>query len=107
MDLTVAFMQFSTHYLLFPNTDKDNVASDYCYEDLAAARYWLAYKLKKLKAFEHKRKKNNDFVKDEYIKDIPTLNLKDVKTTLGDNKMFTDIKSLIIERKCPLKEEKC
>ena len=88
----------NTYYLLFPNTDKDNVASDYCYEDLAAARYWLAYKLKNLKAFEHKRKKNSDFVKDEYIKDIPTLNLKDVKTTLGDNKMFTDIKSLITER---------
>ena len=33
----------NTYYLLFPNTDKDNVASDYCYEDLAAARYWLAY----------------------------------------------------------------
>ena len=47
----------NTYYLLFPNTDKDNVASDYCYEDLAAARYWLAYKLKNLKAFEHKRKK--------------------------------------------------
>ena len=48
-------------YLLFPNTDKDNVASDYCYE---AARYWLAYKFNNLKAFEHKRKKNSDFVKD-------------------------------------------
>ena len=60
-DITVAFMQFSTpilntYYLLFPNTDKDNIASD-CYEDLAAACYWLAYKLKNLKAFEHKRKK--------------------------------------------------
>ena len=86
----------NTYYLVFLNTD--NVASDYCYEDLAAARNWLAYKLKNLKAFEHKRKKNSDFVKDEYIKDIPTLNLKDVKTTLGDNKMFTDIKSLITER---------
>ena len=32
------------------------------------------------------------------FKHIPTLNLKDVKTTLGDNKMFTDIKSLITER---------
>ena len=27
-----------TYYLLFPSTDKDNVASDCCYEDLAAAR---------------------------------------------------------------------
>ena len=97
----------NTYYLLFPNTDKHNVAPDYCYEDLAPARYWLAYKLKNLNAFEHKQKKNSDFVKDEYIKDIPTLNLKDVKTTLGDNKMFTDIKSLITERKCSLKEEKC
>ena len=87
----------NTYYLLSPNTDEDNVASD-CYEDLAVARYWVAYKLKNLKAFEHKRKKNSDFVKDEYIKDIPTLNLKDVKTTLGDHKMFTDIKSLITER---------
>ena len=51
-----------------------------------------------MKAFEHKRKNNSDFVKDEYIKGIPALNLKDVKTTLGDNKMFTDIKSLITER---------
>ena len=88
----------NTYYFLYPDTDKDNVALDYCYEDLAAARYWLAYKLKNLKAFEHKRKKNGGYVKDEYIKDIPTLNLKDVKTTLGDNKMFTDIKSLITER---------
>ena len=54
--------------------------------------------LKNLKAFEHKRKKKSDFVKDEYIKDILTLNLKNVKTTLGDNKIFTDIKSLITER---------
>ena len=84
----------NTYYLLFPNTDKD-VASDYCSEDLAAARYWLAYKLKNLKAFEHKRKKNKDFVKDEFIKDILILNLKDVKTTLEDNQMFTYIKSLI------------
>ena len=51
-----------------------------------------------MKAFEHKQKKNSDFAKDEYIKDIPTLNLKDVKTTLGDKKIFTDIKSLITER---------
>ena len=29
----------NTYYLLFPNTDKDNAASDYCYEDLAATRY--------------------------------------------------------------------
>ena len=71
----------NTYYLLFPNTDKDNVASDYCYEDLAAVRYWFSYKLKNLTAFEHKRKKNSDFVKNEYIKDIPTLNLKDVKST--------------------------
>ena len=85
------------YYVLFWNTDKDNAASDYCYEDLAASRYWLAYKLKNLKIFEHKWKENSDFVKDEYIKDIPTLNLKDVKTTLGDNKMFKDIKSLIAE----------
>ena len=96
----------NTYYWLFPNTDKDNVASDYSYEDLAAARYWLAYKLKNLKAFEHKRKKNSDFVKDEYIKDIPTLNLKDVKTTLGDNKMFTDIKSLITERNSQMPSER-
>ena len=88
----------NTYYLLFPNTDKDDVASDYCYEDLAAARYWLSYKLKNLTAFEHKRKKNSDFVKNEYIKDIPTLNLKDVKSTLSDNKMFAYIKSLITER---------
>ena len=42
----------NTYYLVFPNTDKDNVASVYYYEDIAAARYWLAYKLKNLKAFE-------------------------------------------------------
>ena len=99
----------NTYYLPFLNTDKDNAASDYCYEDLAASRYWLAYKLKNLKVFEHKWKKNSDFVKDKYIKDIPTLKLKDVKTTLGDNKMFTDIKLLIAEinSQCHLKEEKC
>ena len=85
------------YYLLFSNTDKDDAASDYCYEYLAASRYWLAYKLKNLKIFEHKWKENSDFVKDEYIKDIPTLTLKDVKTTLGDNKMFADIKSFIAE----------
>ena len=45
-----------------------------------------------------KRQKNSGFVKDEYIKDIPTLNLRDVKTTAGDNKMFIGIKSLIAER---------
>ena len=44
----------NTYYLVFPNTDKDNVASVHCYEDIAAARYWLAYKLKNLKAFEYK-----------------------------------------------------
>ena len=96
----------NTYYLLFPNTDKDNVASFYCYEYLAAARYWYAYKLKNLKAFEHERKKNRDFIKDEYIKDIPTLNLKDVKTILGDNKMFTDIKSLITERNSQMPSER-
>ena len=26
------------NYLLFPNTDKDNAASHYCYENLEAAR---------------------------------------------------------------------
>ena len=81
----------NTYYLLFPNTDKDNAASDYCYKD-------LAYKLKNLKALNTKRKKNSDFAKVEYIKDVPTLNLKDVKTTIGDHKMFTDTKSLITER---------
>ena len=29
----------NTYYLLFPNTDEDNVASESCYEDPAAARY--------------------------------------------------------------------
>ena len=66
----------NTRYLLFLNTDKDNAASDSCYEDLAAVRYWFADKVKNLNAVEHKLKKNSDFVKDEYIKDIPTLNLK-------------------------------
>ena len=60
-------------------------------------------------------KENNGFAKDEYIKDIPNLDLKDIKTTLkdikttlGDNKMFTDIKSLMQkdEVKCQLKKEK-
>ena len=69
--------------------------SDYCYEDFAAARYWFPSKLKKLKSFEHKRKQNSGFVKDKYIKDIPTLNLRDLNTTLRDNRMFTDIKSLV------------
>ena len=32
------------------------------------------------------------------LRNFPSLNLKDVKTILGDNKMFTDIKSLITER---------
>ena len=54
--------------------------------------------LTNLKTFEHKRKKNSNFVKSKYIKDIPTLNLKDIKTTSDDNKMFTGIKSLIAER---------
>ena len=36
-----------TYYLLFLKTDKDNTVSDYYYEDLAAACYWFAYKLKK------------------------------------------------------------
>ena len=96
----------NTYCLLFPNTDKDNVPSDYCYEDPATARYWVAYKLRNLKAFEHKRTKNSDFVKDEYIKGIPTLNLKDVKNTLGDQKMFTDIKSLITERKSQMPSQR-
>ena len=43
-----------------------------------------------------KEKKNGGFVKDEYIKDIATLNLGGVKTTLGDK--ITDIKLLIPER---------
>ena len=43
-------------------------------------------------------KEKCDFVKDEYIKDIPTINLKVAKTTFGDNKMLTDTKSLIAER---------
>ena len=34
----------NTYYLLFPNTEKDNAASGYFYEDLAAPRYWCAYK---------------------------------------------------------------
>ena len=32
------------------------------------------------------------------LRNFPSLNLKDVKTILGDNKIFTDIKSLITER---------
>ena len=39
----------NTHHLLFPNTDKDNAVSDYCYEDLATARYWFSYELRKPK----------------------------------------------------------
>ena len=66
----------NTRYLLFLNTDKDNPALNCCYEDLAAVRYWFADKLKNLNAFEHKLEKNSDFIKYEYIKDIPTLNLK-------------------------------
>ena len=85
----------NTYYLLFPNTDKVNVASDYCNEDLAAARYWLAYKLKNLKAFEYKRKKNSDFVKDDSRKIVPvkkfppalilTLILNQTLTLIGAN----------------------
>lgn len=45
-----------------------------------------------------KQKKNGGFVKGEYIKDIAALNLRGVKTTLGDKKMFTDIKLPIPER---------
>ena len=32
------------------------------------------------------------------LRNFPSLNLKDVKTILGDNLMFTDMKSLITER---------
>ena len=32
------------------------------------------------------------------LRNFPSLNLKDVKTILGDNQIFTDIKSLITER---------
>ena len=57
----------SQHLLFtFSNTDNNNAALDYCYEDLAAARSWFTYILKNLKTFEHKQKKNSDFVKDEY-----------------------------------------
>ena len=41
----------NTYYLVFLNADKDNIVSVYCYEDRAAACYWLAYKLKNLKAW--------------------------------------------------------
>ena len=41
---------FNTYYLLFPNTNKDNAAADYCYED-------LAYKLKNLKALNTNERK--------------------------------------------------
>ena len=85
----------NTYYLVFPNTDKDNVASVHCYEDIAAACYWLAYKLKNLKAFEYKRKKNSDFVKDDSRKIVPvkkfppalilTLILNQTLTLIGAN----------------------
>lgn len=39
-----------------------------------------------MKSFEHKRKQNSGFVKDKYIKDIPTLNLRDIKAKSGDNR---------------------
>ena len=44
--------------------------------------------------------------KDKYIKDIPSLNLKDIKTTLGEKKMFADIKLLTRERNSQMPSQK-